>query len=134
MAVSILIAKDDVEDDFATKKIDLKAQNRSLLDEGDVRLTNIRAKTTGLVVVDDAITTRLKPGGVYTHVATKEYVTSVSWYRKEGTQTTTQKTQSSLSIDDDELIDGRRIEIMNISARVPEYIQVGRRVRSSSSR
>ena len=123
--VSILIAKDDVEDDFATKKIDLKAQNRSLLDEGDVRLTNIRAKTTGLVVVDDAITTRLKPGDVYTHVATKEYVTSVSWYRKEGTQTTTQKTQSSLSIDDDELIDGRRIEIMNISARVPEYIQVG---------
>jgi len=123
--VSILIAKDDVEDDFATKNIDLKAQNRSLLNEGDVRLTNIRAKTTGLVVVDDAITTRLKPGDVYTHVATKEYVASVSWYRKEGTQTTTPKTQSSLSIDDDEHIDGRRIEIMNISARVPEFIQVG---------
>ena len=120
--VSILVEK-NVEDDTA-ENVDLNAQNKSRMNEGDVRLTNVRAKTSGLVVVDDASTTRLNPGDVYTQMATDENVQSVSWHRKDDARTpASPNSTSSLSID--LLGEGRRVEVMNICARVPEFIQVG---------
>jgi len=121
--VSILIEK-NVEDDTA-ENIDFNAQNKSLMNEGDVRLTNVRAKTSGLVVVDDEITTRLNPGDVYTQMATDENVQSVSWHRKDDARTPVSPNSTSF-LSTDLLGDvGRRVEVMNICARVPEFIQVG---------
>ena len=121
--VSILITKDadNIEEKIYLNTDDDK-RDGTFFNEGDVHWTNIRAKVTSLVVVDDAITTRLNPGDVYTQVVTEKNVRGVSWYREDVTQRTT-KNAALFPLNGNTT--GRRVEILNISTRVPEFVQVG---------
>lgn len=151
--VSILVKKDD-EDSFAAKfdrQIQLnnafgKAPKKSpSFNEGDLRLTRIRAKAKALTVVDNKITTRLEPGDVYTQIVItnnnnnkeedeQKKELSVSWSRATAandpalTTTTTNMSNFALLLDEQQQQQKRGeepMEIMTINSTLPNFIQVG---------